>query len=208
MCWRLNDACYYLNVEKTRYKFSLKENLNKRFADRRATVQGPQIDEEVKQDIQRIFARKELIERAFFPEKSIQVPDRPVVTVLISDLTRTMEDEKATKAFANQIVRESGTSARKFKSALIWVVPESARRCAKRQESSLLGRRSATRPKITGLGSEAATSGNIQKSSARPEGVDLAQLQERTAAWQRQHVKACGSGISAFQLCYRRQSTY
>jgi len=122
----LTDACYYLNVEKTRYKFSLKENLNKRFADRRATVQGPQIDEEVKREIQRIFARKELIERAFFPEKSIQVPDRPVVTVLISDLTRTMEDEKATKAFAEQIVRESGTSARTFKSALIWVVPESA----------------------------------------------------------------------------------
>jgi len=122
----LTDACYYLNVEKTRYKFSLKENLNKRFADRRATVQGPQIDEEVKREIQRIFAPKELIERAFFTEKSIQVPDRPVVTVLISDLTRTMEDEKATKAFADQIVRESGTSARTFKSALIWVVPESA----------------------------------------------------------------------------------
>ncbi len=122
----LTDACYYLNVEKTRYKFSLKENLNKRFADRRATVQGPQIDEEVKREIQKIFATKDLIERVFFPEKSIQVSDRPVVTLIIGDLARTMEDEKATKAFAEQIVREYGTSSRTFKSALIWIVPESA----------------------------------------------------------------------------------
>jgi hypothetical protein len=53
----LTDACYYLNVEKTRYKFSLKENLNTRFADRRATVQGPQVDEEVKREIQKILPR-------------------------------------------------------------------------------------------------------------------------------------------------------
>jgi len=122
----LTDACYYLNVEKTRYKFSLKENLNKRFADRRATVQGPQIDEEVKREIQRIFSPKEFVERVFFPEKSIQVSDRPVISFLVADLNRTMEDEKATRQFAEQMIRECGTTARTFKSALIWVVPDSA----------------------------------------------------------------------------------
>jgi len=122
----LTDACYYLNVEKTRYKFSLKENLNKRFADRRATVQGPQVDEEVKREIQKIFASKEFVERVFFPEKSIQISDRPVVSFLIANLNRTMEDEKATRQFAEQMIRECGTTARTFKSALIWVVPDSA----------------------------------------------------------------------------------
>ena len=34
----LTEACYYLTVERNRYRFSLKENLNKRFADRRATI--------------------------------------------------------------------------------------------------------------------------------------------------------------------------
>jgi hypothetical protein len=122
----LTDSCYYLNVEKTRYKFSLKENLNKRFSDRRATVQGGQIDEEVKREILKIFAQKEYIERVFSPENSLQIPDRPVVTVLIADLNRTMDDEKATRAFAEKMVRECGTSARTFKSALIWVVADSA----------------------------------------------------------------------------------
>ena len=34
----LTEGCYYLTVERNRYRFSLKENLNKRFADRRATI--------------------------------------------------------------------------------------------------------------------------------------------------------------------------
>lgn len=122
----LTDACYYLSVEKTRYKFSLKENLNKRFTDRRATVQGPQVDEEVKKEIQKIFAPKEFVERVFFPEKSIQISDRPAVTMLISDLSKTMEDSKATLYFAEQMIKESGSSARTFKSALIWVIADSA----------------------------------------------------------------------------------
>jgi len=122
----LADACYYLNVEKTRFKFSLKENLNKRFADRRATVQGPRVDEEVKREIQKIFAPKEFVERVFFPERSIQVSDRPVISFLIADLTRTMEEEQATRQFAEQMIRECGTAARTFKSALIWVAPDSA----------------------------------------------------------------------------------
>lgn len=122
----LTNACYYLNVEKTRYKFSLKENLNKRFADRRATVQGPQIDEEVKREIQKIFAPKDFVERVFFPEKSIQISDRPVISFLIADLDRTMEDEKATRDFAEKMIMECGTTARTFKNAVICVVPDSA----------------------------------------------------------------------------------
>lgn len=122
----LTEACYYLSVEKTRYKFSLRENLNKRFVDRRATVQTPQIDEEVNRAIQKEFAPKESVERVFFPEKSIQISDRPAVTVLIGSLTRTMEEEKTTLAFAEQMIRESGTSARTFKSALVWVLADSA----------------------------------------------------------------------------------
>ncbi|WP_425482800.1 hypothetical protein [Caldichromatium japonicum] len=122
----LTDACYYLNVEKTRYKFSLKENLNKRFADRRATVQGPQVDEEIKREIQKIFAPKEFVERVFFPEKRIQIADRPVISLVIADLDRTMEDEKATRQFVEAMIRDCGTTSRTFKSAIIWVVPDSA----------------------------------------------------------------------------------
>ena len=122
----LTESCYYLNVERSRYRFTLKENLNKRFADRRATIQNDQIDAEVKQEIQKIFAAKDGAERVFFPEKSIQVADRPTVMFVIADLNRTMAEEKTTKGFVEQITNGYGTSSRQFKSALIWMVAESA----------------------------------------------------------------------------------
>jgi predicted AAA+ superfamily ATPase len=121
----LTEACYFLTVEKTRYRFSLKENLNKRFSDRRATIQTAQIDEEVKGEIQRIFAPKDFIERIFFPEKSIQIPDRPTLTLAIADLNRTMQDEATTRAFAEQMIRDCGTSSRTYKSAVIWCIADS-----------------------------------------------------------------------------------
>jgi hypothetical protein len=121
----LTDACYYLNVEKTRYKFSLKENLNKRFSDRRATIQGAQIDEEVKSGIQKLFPPREFSERVFFPEKSMQISDRPLVTFVIGGLNRTMEEEKSTKDFVEQTIRECGSSARTFKNAVVWIAAES-----------------------------------------------------------------------------------
>jgi hypothetical protein len=122
----LTDSCYYLNVEKTRYKFSLKENLNKRFADRRATVQGGQIDEEVKREIQKIFAPGNSSSGFSSPRKQHSnlrpagdhVPDRRP------------EPHHGRREGNARFRRPDGEgmrhSARTFKSALIWVVADSA----------------------------------------------------------------------------------
>lgn len=132
----LSEACYYLIVEKTRYKFSLRENLNKRFADRRAAVQHQQIDDELRREIQKTFAGKEPVERVYFPEKSNQISDRPIITFAIGDLSQTMVDEKETLRLAEQIVRECGTSSRTYKSAVIWMVADTAH--AMREETRKL----------------------------------------------------------------------
>lgn len=122
----LTEACYYMGVEKTRYKFSVRENLNKRFADRRATVQSAKVDEEVKREILKIFAPRDHVDRVFFPEKSLQISDRPMITFVIADLNHCIDDEKGTTEFADQMVKTCGNSSRTFKSAIIWVVAESA----------------------------------------------------------------------------------
>src|SRR5262249_49861386 len=75
----LTEACYYLAVERNRYRFSLKENLNKRFADRRATIQSKAVDEYVREEIQKVFSVGAAVVRTFFREKTGQVPDRPAV---------------------------------------------------------------------------------------------------------------------------------
>lgn len=121
----LTDRCYYFTVERKNYKFTLKENLNKRFSDKRANIAPRQAEETVNQEIQKQFTSKEA-ERVFFPEKSIQISDRPLLTFVICDLAHTMEDAKSTLQMIESMTRESGTSGRTFKSALLWMVAETA----------------------------------------------------------------------------------
>src|SRR5690606_25679054 len=84
----LVDACYYLTVERNEYRFSLRENLNKRYADRRATIQAPAVNDRIKKEIQAVFGRSSAkISPVFFPEKSIQISDRPALTVVVADFT-------------------------------------------------------------------------------------------------------------------------
>ncbi len=121
----LVDKSYYLIVEKKNYKFSLKENLNKRFSDKKANIKGPAISEVINQEIQKVFAPKDGVDRVFFPEKSLQISDRPAITFVIADLDHTVDEGAATRAYVDTMTKECGTSARTFKSAVVWVLPDS-----------------------------------------------------------------------------------
>ncbi len=122
----LTEACYYLTVERNRYHFSFRENLNKRYADRRANIKNEAIDECVRSEIQKVFAGGPGIERIFYPERSNQIPDRPALTFAVLALEQSIEDEKRCKSFVESLIRECGASARTFKSALVFCVAQSA----------------------------------------------------------------------------------
>src|SRR5712692_10395568 len=122
----LTEACYYLTVERTRYHFSLKENLNKRFADRRASIQSPKIDERARAEIQKVFSAGSGLERIYFPENSGQIPDRPMLTLAILAPDLSMQDKTKAMQMAESMTRECGGSSRTFKSALLWSIADSA----------------------------------------------------------------------------------
>ena len=122
----LTEGCYYLAVERNRYHFSLKENLNKRFSDRRATIPPAKVEEHIQGEIQKVFALGVGAERVYFPEKTIQVADRPAVTLVVLTPDQSLQDEKQTAAFVETMTRDYGTSSRTFKSALIFCVPDTA----------------------------------------------------------------------------------
>lgn len=132
----LTERCYYFTVERKNYKFSLKENLNKRFSDKRANISPAAIEDAVNREIQKQFTTKNGVERIFFPERSVQISDRPVITFVICDLAHTMEDSKSTLQTIESMTRECGTSGRTFKSALLWMVADSAH--AMREEARKL----------------------------------------------------------------------
>lgn len=121
----LGDACYFLSVERNRYRFSFQPNLNKLLADRRASVGAAAVDERVRAEIQKAFTVGSGVERLYFPRKSSDVPDRPVLALVVLP-PENAAAEPATNALITTMTTESGSSSRTFKSALIWVVAEAS----------------------------------------------------------------------------------
>jgi hypothetical protein len=121
----LADSCYYLTVDRNRYHFSFRENLNKRYADRRANIKAERIAERVRGEVQKVFGGQTQVERVFFPERSNQIPDRPVLTLVVLGPERTLEDEKSTRKFIEALMRDVGSTGRTFKSGLMFSVAQS-----------------------------------------------------------------------------------
>lgn len=120
----LVDACYYLTADKNRYRFSFTENLNKRFADVRATVSGSAIDELVRFEIQKCFGKAGgAVEQVMFPAKSADIADRPILTLVVMAPDEVAPDTSTQKLLAS-MANESGASSRTFKSALIWATAQ------------------------------------------------------------------------------------
>ena len=122
----LTDACYYLTVERNHYHFSFKENLNKRYADRRANIKETAINDCVRAEIRKVFSASNGIEPVFFPERSGQVPDKPLLTLVVLSPEQSTEDDKRTRSLIEETIREHGASARTYKSGLVFVVAQSA----------------------------------------------------------------------------------
>lgn len=115
---------YYLTVEGSKYRFGIAANLNKILSDKRAAIDGKDVESRVRQEVLDVFKKGSGIERVYFPERSNQITDRPILTIVVGDPSSQLNDQ--TKANIGQMITESGQSARTFKSALIWVVSDAA----------------------------------------------------------------------------------
>lgn len=124
----LAAACYYLSWDRNRYRFGLSPNLNQVLVSRRGAVQPKAIDERIRQQTQKLFdknstdATKQL-DRKYWPARSNDVPNRPLLTIVVLGLD-TPAGEKKTTDLMESIVRDCGASGRTYKSALIFAVPD------------------------------------------------------------------------------------
>jgi hypothetical protein len=121
----LVDRCYYLTLDQNSYYFSLKENLNKRYADRRASVKNEDIERLVREQVEGVFPAMDGVERVFFPEKSGQIPNRPIVTLVIVAPEHALRDDANSMGNMLVMTKEKGDGGRTFKSSLIWVALDS-----------------------------------------------------------------------------------
>jgi len=124
-----DGACFYLDVVKNRYWFSMRPNLTQVLADRRAAVSGdPRIDEAVRAEIVRQFGSAEGVTSRFFPQDSGKIPNQPALTAVVLPPEQSLADQDSTLALIERWTREYGSSARTFKSALVWAVADSPSR--------------------------------------------------------------------------------
>ncbi len=123
----LASSCYFLSVERNRYRFGMTANLNKLLSDRRASIQPAKIRDRVREEVQKVFTAKGTgVEPVYFPERSNQITDRPVLTLVVLPPDQSFEEKAKTMALIETMTRESGSSARTYKSAILWAVPDSA----------------------------------------------------------------------------------
>lgn len=119
----LADTCYFLSAEKNRYRFSFQPNLNKLLADRRATVPANATRDQVRAEIQRVFATSKAGECICFPDRTNQVPDRAALRLVVL-APESEAGDPATARLMETMLREHGSSSRTYKSALLFCVAE------------------------------------------------------------------------------------
>ncbi len=122
----LTESSYYLITDRNRYRFSLKENLNKRYSDRRASISDDLVEGRIRDEIQKVFPQLPGVDRIFFPENSAQVPDRPAVTLVVLSPDQSLADDSDIRRKIGEMTKEHGKSDRSYKSALIWIAADSA----------------------------------------------------------------------------------
>jgi predicted DCC family thiol-disulfide oxidoreductase YuxK len=129
---QLSERCYYLMVDRNRYKFSTRENWIKKHADYRANIPEQRVQEYVESEIQREFDRsralRELgsnsaIELVFFPRTSNDVIHVPQITLVVLSPNEVFADTSSVEK-VTAWTRDYGNQTRIFKNALIWCVAE------------------------------------------------------------------------------------
>lgn len=124
----LQDACYFLTWEGNRYRFSIRPNLNKLLADRRAALDGHDVEEEARAVIRKVFASKQGVSTPFelcaFPDETSAISDVPALQLVYLDPVHGVGEEART--FIRQAFNEKGANARVFKNALVFALPDSS----------------------------------------------------------------------------------
>ncbi len=124
----LAGSCFYLQWDRNRYRFGLSPNLNQVLVTRRGGVQDKAIEDRIREQTEKIFRKSasdtsKFIEREFFPKRSNDVKEVPRITLVAMGIEHPAQ-ERETLDLMNSIVKDSGTSGRTFKSALIFAAPD------------------------------------------------------------------------------------
>jgi hypothetical protein len=122
-----NGICFYLDTQDRSYWFSTKPNLTQVLARCKTDVKDPEIESTVLAIVQKQFGQqsRDGLTRRFFPNQSSDLPNQPVLTLVVLPPKQSLRQKEATLRFVEELTRNHGSGMRTFKSALIWAVADS-----------------------------------------------------------------------------------
>jgi hypothetical protein len=118
-----DGACFYLDTSQRGYWFSMRPNLNRVLAQCKENVSKADRDDAIHKAITDEFGQVSGINRVFFPKHSSDIPNQPALTLVVLP-EQPLQDPAIVTTVVETLTREYGQSARTYKSALIWAVPE------------------------------------------------------------------------------------
>lgn len=131
----LVQRCHYLSQDATGYHFDTKPNLNKILADLQNTVRMEDVSQLVRKEVQAIVAPERGTQAIFYPTSSSQIPDQPRITFVVLEPS---VDDGDRRAWMCEATQSAGDRPRTFKSALVFLVPESPRALYERAREVLV----------------------------------------------------------------------
>ena len=123
-------SCYYLHPRGTAYRISYRPNLNKILADRRATLSGPEAEEEIRERVRQVirdaFRSGPPVERRYFPESPADIPDAPALTLVVLAPEHGWENalRERTRRLIMDMIQNYRGRGRTYKSGLLFIVAE------------------------------------------------------------------------------------
>jgi hypothetical protein len=120
----LQETLLYLHFTGGRYRFETRPNLNKLLADQARHYESREIQQEIKQRLERVVGRVPGSEARIWPEETSAVPDRlPVFQVVYLGPEWCSLTQEEVQQQAHQWIEQRGSSKRMYKNGLALAVP-------------------------------------------------------------------------------------
>jgi Protein of unknown function (DUF499) len=122
----LKRRCYYLTQQGGQYRFSVRPNLNQIFIHRRADVSEPDVRTRVRKAIMDVLRTGgAAVDRVWFETDSAKIPDQIGLRFVVMPPDWDRGDQSDVEAIG-ELISNHGSSARKFRTALIFIMAESS----------------------------------------------------------------------------------
>lgn len=155
---RLARRLWYLYSDGGVWRFSTQPNLNKILVEREDAVRSEDIREEVGRTLGEILGLRTFRRVYIWPQEDRDVADTSDLSLVVLDPDHPMglEDEEETRRFISRILNNHGTTYRKYRNTLVFLVPDDA---------ALQGVAEAARRLIAlrGIAADYATSDQLSK---------------------------------------------